>query len=272
MKSTMRHGFSGAFALRLIATAALIIGAAWAASTTAQSADETGARIESALAALEKWVETERVISKEKRDFEISKDMLRERIQLVQSEIRSLREKIAEAETSIEEIDAKREEMAKTNEMLKQASSSLAGILASMEDRTLALLKQVPQPVSERLKPLSQRIPETAEETKQTLSARFQNIVGILNEINKSALEISMTSEVRELPDGSAAEVTALYLGIGQSFYVGSNGQIAGIGRPGDEGWEWTPHNGAAPAISTAVSILNNEQAASFVTAPVMLR
>lgn len=228
--------------------------------------------IEDAREAIEKWVETKRIISKEKHDLAIAKEMLNERIELVQNEIKSLRDKIKDAEDSIAEADKKRAELIEENDKLKEASSALGDTLQNLEQRTLQLMKQVPKPLQEKLKPLSQQIPENPEETELSISIRFQNVVGVLNSVNKSNLEITVVSEVRTLPDGNSAEVTTMYLGIGQAFYIGANGTIAGVGVPAEDGWKWTPANDFAQEISNAIAILNNEQVAAYVQVPVKIQ
>lgn len=239
------------------------------APTSARSAGNGEPGVETAREALEKWVETERVISREKRDLALAREMLNERIELVKREIDTMRAKIREAEGSIAEADKKRAEMKDESEKLKGASASLDGALVSLEDRTQALLARLPDPLRERVKPLSQQIPGKPEESRLSLGQRFQNIVGILNEINKFNQEITVASEVRALPGGSAAEVTALYLGIGQACYSGAGGSIAGVGAASEEGWSWKPANDSAKPIATAISILKNEHVASFVQLPI---
>ena len=223
-------------------------------------------------AALEKWVESRKVISQEQRDWALGKELLNERVDLVRQEIDSLKEKIADAEKSISEADKKRAGLVEDNEKRKSASESLAGTVLTLEQNTGGLLKQLPDPIRERMKPLSQRIPENADETKLSLAERFQNIIGILNEVNKFNREITLTSEVRSLPDGSSAEVTALYVGIGQAYYASTDGKIAGTGTSSADGWIWTPDNKAAAEISQTIAILNNEQVAGFVQLPVEIR
>lgn len=226
--------------------------------------------INSARETLEQWVETKRIASQERRDLELSKEILGERIRMVQREIDALKAKIKDAEGSISDADKKRAELLAQNEALKAATVSLQTRLAAMEQGIADLLKRLPEPIRERIKPLTQRLPQDAEAAaKLSLSERFQNVVGILNEVEKFNSEITMTSEVRQLPDGASAEVTAVYLGISQGYYVGRGGTIAGIGRPTPEGWTWTPADASAPAIADVVAILKNEKVASFVQIPV---
>jgi hypothetical protein len=223
-------------------------------------------------AALEKWVETRRIISKEKQDFELGLEMLNERIALIENEIGSLQEKIKETEGSISEADKKRVELVDGNEKFKTASASLVAIVMALEKRTTSLLAQLPKPIIDRVKPLSQRFPEDGKETKLSLGERFQNVVGVLNEINKFNREVTVTSEVLNLPDHSSVEVTALYVGIGQGYYANTNGDVAGTGRATQEGWVWTPANESASQITQAIAILKNEAMASFVELPIKIQ
>ncbi len=162
--------------------------------------------------------------------------------------------------------------MIKENEKLKKASTSLSSTIDTLESRTKKMLSKLPDTIRERVKPLSQRLPENPSETKLSIAERFQNVVGILNEIDKFNREISVTSEVRTLPDGSSVEVAALYVGIGQAYYASTNGNVAGIGTLSDSEWIWQPKNEAADQINEAIAILKNEKVASFVQVPVDIK
>lgn len=240
--------------------------------TPAVFAAEPQSEVDGVRSSVEKWVETRKVISQEQRDWKLGQEMLNERVDLVQREIDSLKSKISEAQQSISDADKKRAGLIQENEKLKEAADGLAESMVALEIRTRTLLAKLPDPIRERVKPLSQRLPENTGETKLSFSERFQNIVGILNEINKFNREVTMTSEVRTLPDGSSAEVTALYVGVGQAYYVSGDGKHAGSGTASSEAWSWTPNNGIAPQVAEAIAILKNEQVAAFVQLPVEIK
>jgi len=221
--------------------------------------------------ALDKWVEVSRRIASEKRDLALAKDMLGKRIELVQDEIDSLQGKTDEANKGVEKIDEESASLAEEDEKLKETSSSLAQTVAGLEERTKKLLKRLPDPIRELVKPLSQQIPENPQAAKLSVSQRFQNIVGILNEVSKFNRHITVTSEVRKLPDETSVEVTAFYIGIGQAYYTGANGKVAGVGRPSESAWIWTPQNQAAGQITRAIAIHRNEQVASFIPLPIQI-
>lgn len=230
------------------------------------------ADVDTTRATLEKWVETRGIISKEKLEFELAREMLSERIELLEREIETVRKKISETEESITEADKKRAEMLEENEKLKKATASLDRSVIDLEARTRELLKKLPDPIRERVQPLSQRFPDNPADTKLSLGERFQNIIGVLNEVNKFNGEITVTSEVYDLPGGNHVEATSLYIGIGQAYYVNRNGDVAGYGIATPEGWIWKPGNEHATAINRAVAILKNETAAAFVQLPIEIQ
>ncbi|MFP4379915.1 MAG: DUF3450 family protein [Candidatus Sumerlaeia bacterium] len=238
----------------------------------AEDPDEKQPTVAITREALEKYVEVQRVISEEKSNIKLSQEILRERIELVEQEIETLRGKIKDAEDNIAEADKKREEMVQENEKLKEATASLKEMVAGLEEGIKVMLPQLPEPLRERIEPLSQRLPKEDAKKKTTISQRFQNVVGILNEVEKFNRTITVTSQVRDLPDGSSAEVTSVFVGLGQGYYVGSNNSIAGIGRVVDSAWTWTPANDAAEKIANVIAILKNEQVADFVQLPAEIK
>ena len=237
------------------------------------SADKDAVDVDQARTTLKKWVETRRIISQEKRDWALAREVLNGRIDLVQRELDAQSGKIGETETSIAEVYRQQADLIEENEQIKATSEVLSSTLAGLEARTTELLQRLPDAIRVHVRPLSQRLPESPpdnpNDTKLSLAERFQNVIGILNEVNKFNREVTVSSEVLTLPDGASAEVTALYVGIGQAYYVSRNGSAAGIGTAAPDGWVWQPANAAAKQIANAIAILQNEQVASFVKLPI---
>ncbi len=235
---------------------------------SANDENKSAKLIENTRTSIEKWVETKKIISKEKRDLALAREMLNERIDLVEREIETLKGKITQAKESIAEADKKRLEMVDEYDKLNASSILLVDRVKLLEARAKSLLKRLPAPIRDRIKPLSRRLPENSDDTKLSMGERYQNVVGILNEINKFNQQLTITPEVRDLPTGGKAEVTVLYAGIGQAYYVGGKGTIAGIGTVSNDSWIWVPKNEIAPQIDQAIKIMNNEQIAAFISLP----
>lgn len=218
--------------------------------------------------ALSKWVETRKLISEEKQTWELERLMLSDRIDLIRTERDALSQKIHETQADITEADRKRADLVQENESLKNASATLVNRIYSLEREVMALLPSLPEPVQERIRPLSQRIPKTAE-TDLSLSERYGNVIGIINDLNKGAGEITVVSETRDLPDGGKAEVQTLYLGYARAYYCTNKGDIAGFGYPVAGGWTWEPDNALAPQVAGAIAVLKNEKVAEYIPLPV---
>lgn len=221
---------------------------------------------------LAKWVETQQILSKEKRDWQLGREVLEQRIELLSNEISALETKVAAGRAAIAEADHERSDLARRDGALKSSTQNAAAKISALETGTLALLRAAPPVLAERVAPLRQRIPRDAARTTLSLAERWQNVIGILNEVNKFDREITVISEVRELPGGGTAEVKSLYLGLGQAYYVTPAGDAAGTGRPGPDGFEWTAADVLAGEISRAIAILHNEDVPAYVPLPVEIR
>jgi septal ring factor EnvC (AmiA/AmiB activator) len=252
----------------LCALASLPGATAWAQ----ESSSDRGALVDSARATLEKWVETQKIISKERSEWQTGREVLGQRIALIESEIRSLREKIAETREGIREAEDKRRELLERKASLKGASASLSELIGPLEQKTQRLVSRLPRSVRDRVSVLAQRIPDEPRETESSLSERFQNVIGILNEVNKFNQNITVTSELRELDGGRTAEVQTLYVGLGHAYFVTPDGKTAGTGSPAEEGWSWTVDNTIADEVQRAIAIYQDEEVPDYVPLPVTIQ
>jgi chromosome segregation ATPase len=247
---------------------AVVLALAPLVAAGAAAAQEPDARLETARTTLEKWLETQKLIAREKAGWALDQATLQDQIALVQREIETLRGRIGDAERSIGEAEQKKAELAAQSARLQTGTAALEATVVVLEARTRELLRRLPEPIRARVQPLSQRLPEAPGAGKHGLGSRFETVVGLLNEVDKFQREITQASEVRQLADGTSAEVTAIYVGLGQAWYVGANGRVAGVGSATADGWVWTPADDAAPAIAEAIAILRNEKVARFVPLP----
>lgn len=251
----------------------MVLALVWTVSPVRAEEEEFGDKLTSTSETLREWAKTEQLISEEKRDWRTAEEILGSQIEMVENKIDGLKKEIEEAKKNVSAKDEERAKLTEENEGLKSAASTVEGEIAELESKLKAnLLPILPESLAEKLKPLTQRIPKDAQEAekgKLSLSQRFQSVIGILNEVNKFNRDIKMVPERRKLEDGKEVEVTTIYMGLGQAFYVNNNRDRAGVGRPGPNGWVWTPRNEAASSIAHVLKILENEQPAAFVPLPV---
>jgi hypothetical protein len=224
--------------------------------------------------ALQKWVETRRLISAETNEWRLGRDSIEARAAVVEREIESLRQRIAEAKASIGTAEQKRTELQAENERRKAVAAGLEQRIEALEQRAVALLARAPEPLQDKVRPLSQRLPkagEPASAAKASLSERYQNVVGVLNEIAKWNREITVTSELRPLANGQKVDVAVIYVGLGQAWYVGTNGKVAGIGTSTPTGWSWRAADELAPQVAAAIAVFKSERPAALIRLPVQI-
>jgi hypothetical protein len=220
---------------------------------------------------LSKWIETQQIISKERNDWQQGKEILQGRIELVGKEVGILKDRIKQSEAAVEESNKKRDELVAENDALKVSGAQLGEAVTLMEGQLRKLMKQMPEPVATKLAPLMQRMPTDPSNTRVTVAERFQNVLAVLSELNKANSELSISYEIRKFADGSSGEVQVIYLGLAQAYYISPRGD-AGIGRPGEDGWTWTPAPDAAQAILSTLEIIQGKESPAFVPLPITIK
>jgi hypothetical protein len=250
---------------RHLRTAAVAV--ALTAFVVAQSAS-----VETARTLLQKRADIWQIITKEKSDWQVGREILVDRIGMARRETESLRARTAEHETNITRADLQNGELEAEKKKLEAASDSLAAPVAALENRLRDLLPRLPAPLRDHVKVMSQRIPGDPVNTAMRLGARFGNLVVILQEIDKWNRGITIVPEMQELSDGTKAEVTAMYLGIGQAYYVSPDEKHAGVGMATAKGWVWQHADEAAPRVRQAIDIYQKKKTAAFVQLPVRIQ
>jgi len=262
--------------IRTVALAAVLClasqGALRAESPAAPApATATAPTLDSARGTLDKWVETQQILSREKKDWVQAKELLTSRIQLVKDEIAQLRLQVDETHKSEQDFQKSRSESASERDAAKSTSGELAAEAAVLEGKVRSLYKAMPESMREKIQPLYDRMPTDPETTKVTVAERYQNVLGILNEMNRLNGEITVASEIRSLSDGKPSEVKTIYLGLGQAWYLSARGE-AGVGRPGPDGWTWRPAPEVAPEVAHVLEILQNKSSPKFIQLPVTIQ
>jgi len=157
-------------------------------------------------------------------------------------------------------------------DQLKAVTTQLSDAVTTMEGQVRQLAKLMPEPVNAKLLPLMQRMPADPTNTRVSTAERFQNVLGILNELNKANSEISVSYEIRTLADGSSSEVQVFYVGLAQAYYISPRG-LAGIGHPTEDGWKWESASAATSnQIMQALEIIQGKQTPSFVSLPISIK
>jgi len=218
---------------------------------------------------LQKWAETERLIASERHEWEQGKALLEGRIALVEQSIGEMKKKIEEAETKLADARKRTAEAEAEKAQAKEASDALLAAAGELEAGVRSLIIRVPNSVKEKVKLLAERIPKEGAEVKNiTAAERYQNVLGILNELNKANLEIASLPEIHEVGEGKKAEVKTIYVGLGQAYFVNAAGDIGGVGVPGTDDWVWNTDPTIAKRMIEVVEVMKKTVSPKLVELP----
>lgn len=250
----------------LLSMAAVIV---TAAPLAAQAQD----RVDPFRAKMEKWVEVRKLLSEERSAWESEQQMLRASRDLLVQEKKALTEQISELQGSATVADNERNELLLRRGELQRADRALDERIREFEKEVLALAPLLPQPLQSKLQLLLVQIPESPEESDLSVGQRLMNVLGVLAQAEKFNATATLVGETRKVGGEQEVQVRTLYWGLGQAVYAAAQGDVAGIGRPGPEGWEFADDPGLVPDARHLLDLYEgNVDAIDFVKIPAEVR
>jgi gas vesicle protein len=230
-------------------------------------------RVDDFRARMEKWVETRQILSQERSEWEAEKETLKATRDLLQQQKDALAAEVKELEENSTAADDVRRDLLLQRGELQRSSGELAGAIRSLEEQVLALVPRLPETLQKKLEPLLVQIPDDPEKARQPLGTRLMNVLGVLSQTEKWNATATMVGETRAVEGDQKVQVRTLYWGLGQAVYVDAQGKLAGVGRPGEEGWEFTDEPGLADRARLLLDISEgNVDVIDFVKMPVEVR
>lgn len=217
-----------------------------------------------------KWVALEQSISKEALAWEEKQSQLNDFIKIAQVEVEGLQEELVALEKIANASDTRRQELLEKQEHLNQYAGTIRTFLTRIETKLRTLKPRLPQPLQDNLIAAYQKMPQEGQSTSLGIAERMQTVIGILTMIQRFDDVITVTQEIKTLPDQSKGEVTTFYVGLAAGYYVTTAGNDAGYGHPTDNGWTWKSDPSLMESITEAISIADGtSQEATFIELPV---
>jgi hypothetical protein len=225
-------------------------------------------------ATLQKWVETRQILSKEKSDWDVEKQTLRDSRDLLLQQKKGLQAEIADLESSSTAADDERRDLLLQRGEYQRVKHEIEQEIRSLEEEVLALAPRLPEPLKQKLDPLLVQIPEDPEKPGlPPLSQRLMNVLGVLDQAEKFNSNATFVGETRSVDGGPKVRVRTLYWGLGQAVYVDAQGETAGVGRPGEDGWQFADVPGLAGDAGELLDIFEGDvDVIRFVELPVEVR
>ncbi|MEM8953717.1 MAG: DUF3450 family protein [Verrucomicrobiota bacterium] len=246
------------------------------ASGGGASKEEAKAKLATIRKLLDENYDLQAKLSEERTDWKVGKEIMESRVSLFQSQVDDLKEKIKEEEGNITAADEEREDLMEENEALEAVQILQKNAIDNHERRVREIVPRLPEVLTVKIQLLIDRLPEPGkkpEEIKSSVSERYQNVLGILNEINKFNSDVHVVNERRETADGTEVSVQTMYIGLAQAFFVGEGetAGFAGIGHVTPEGWVWEERPDLAEVVGQLVQMHSAELPADFVDVPIQI-
>lgn len=221
---------------------------------------------------VEKWVEARQLKAKLEADWQVEKEVISQSIDAYERELESTEAQISKVDTGQTQVVEEFEATTKEKESLTKYIDRLKEEVSRLEAKLTGLSKLLPLAVADRISPLLDRIPENPAETKLSISTRMQNLLGVINEVDKFNGSVSVVSELRKNQSGAEVQTQVIYIGLAQAYFVDPSGEFAGSGTPSDNGWQWSIKPELAEKIQNSIDIYKGSQPAAFVGLPIQLK
>lgn len=186
------------------------------------------------------WIGLEQQRSRLQSDWLVRSQHLKQQLELLKLEERTLRQFLDAHRGTRDEVEAKRFQLLEQQTALEARQEGLTTWL----DAVVALL--------ERLQP--RLPPPLAAEWQESLeisragngignSERLNHLVSMLKTTDEFQRRIPIRTTTMTVADGVTMRVDQAFLGLSQGWYVTADGQHAGYGRPGAGDWRWIDRN-----------------------------
>ncbi len=231
---------------------------------------EADDRLADARAAVSKWVDVERTISREALAWEDKKTLLNDLVAVARTEIRTLQQNIAEADKATGVAEARRAELVEKRDSNAELAKKIETFLVGIEGRLRGLTPRLPKPLADKLAPLIQRFPSKSEDTEIGIAVRMQTVIGYIAEVQRFDTLVTVSSELLPSAGGESREVRTIHFGLGAAYYVTVDESDAGVGGGTKEGWSWRSQPDLAAAVREAIATAEGKQReARFLSLPV---
>jgi len=217
------------------------------------------------------WVQTRQLVAKTRSDGEAMKELLAQSKAIHERELQGMAEVLSRTSTNNTQIA---EERLKAERELQESNLALEkakGSVVELEGLVRGLLRLLPPPLVEQAKPALDRIPADSQTARGGVTERLQAVVTLLVEVDKFQQTVTVAAGRQADASGREVSVETLYLGLGAAFFSDPTGQVAGVGKPGNTGWEWQLKPDLGADILSALAMYRNSKPAAFVGLPVTL-
>lgn len=218
---------------------------------------------------IRQWVKTERIISEEKTSWDVEKKRMQELLDLYQKELKLLDEEIDKAGKSASMVDENKQRFQTELKQYREAQQLLGDTMARLLPRLKSLMARLPQPLLDELSAEINLL--NSEDALGKPRDVLKSMVAVLSASGRFNRSITIAEDTRQTPDGKKMTVDVLYLGLCRAFYTTAAGSTAGVGTPGETGWEWQPVADLADDIRRTIAVYRKDKQPQLIKLPVKI-
>ena len=247
-------------------TVPLLFCACFFAFATLAIADEPPAATSTLEGLVAKWVELRRALTEEAENWEEQRAQLEQERVLLSKAKETLEEEIAARGEEQRSAEAERTRLFERKQVLQASLNSCVPALRRAES-DLGGWRSL-WPPSLLTPPLRKAFDQLQKASEQSVTRRLQVVLSLYGEIERLQYGVHVVKEVLQTSPGRSREMDVIYLGLAQGFAVSVDNQMAGIGRPTANDWEWEWRSEIAAEVRKAIAFYRHEKTADFVHLP----
>ena len=209
----------------------------------------------------QQWTDLEHQKDVLRADWRTQKPVLEQQLRLIERETAELTTLLETTAAQRGEVEQRRLELLTEQTELEEESAALDASLAQASVILHSLQRDLPPPLSEAWVDELARL----ENNVETSTNRFRKLIELLGQLEDFEAKITLNEAVMTLADGQEHVVKQVYLGLSHGWYVTADQSFAAAGKPGPDGWLWTPVTDATP-IANIIGILEQRLDPDFVS------
>jgi len=227
------------------------------------------------------WLNLESQRGKLITDWSERKQLLENRISLLDRETEVLKEMLNKASDDVSDVDERRQALTAEQQKLEQQQTLMRGAVDRAIIQLQTLSARIPPPLVQDW----QKGLEQLNREELSLSEKLEKILSLSKSAEQFERRVAVHRDVMELPAEDQTlrnvQVTQIYLGLSQGWYVNSTGDRFGYGYATANGWQWqhmTEKNQNtgdidvdAKQLLRILAMIENPTQAEYLTLPVSI-
>ena len=220
---------------------------------------------------LSEWVATEQLISEEREEWATQRELIQDRLALMHAELTELDEQLLAAEELTTQAGQVRGQLLAQEQAIDESLQKLTPQLVLMQHELARLRLLLPKALKDESEALFARLATQALDDNPNDMLSLQLILELLEKINEFNQNITLVTDLQQLPDGKIIEVEILYVGLGAAYFIDAKGNFPGRLVPSAKGWQPELLVNSGASIRRAINNYKQLKKPSFVDLPVRI-